>query len=96
MKLNGAVRHVAHLPIRLAAVVMIFLFFRPLPLRAFAELEIGQVGGITRDAASGKPVPEVQVVARNHNTSSTYSSISDASGIFTFHESGARGVRLCR
>src|ERR1035437_5851818 len=36
-----------------------------LPLPAFGQVSLAFVGGVTRDSASGQPVPEAQITAHN-------------------------------
>jgi hypothetical protein len=50
----------------------------------FGQPSVGLVGGVVRDAASGKTVPEVQIVAHNMNKGIDSSTVTDREGIFTF------------
>jgi hypothetical protein len=53
-------------------------------MRAESDLEVGLLGGIARDAASGKPLADTQVVAHNLERSTDRSTTTNADGIFTF------------
>ncbi len=55
-----------------------------LSLPAFGQSLAGLVGGITRDAASGKPVAEAQIIAHNLANNTDQSTTTGADGIFTF------------
>ena len=59
-----------------------------LPLRASDEAEVGQVGGVARDAASGKPIADAQVVAHNIATKKDQATVTSSDGIFTFTHLG--------
>jgi hypothetical protein len=45
---------------------------------------VGLVGGVARDAASGKPVAQAQVTAHNLAKDTDAATVTGADGIFTF------------
>jgi hypothetical protein len=53
-------------------------------LPAFAQATVGVAGGITRDSSSGKPVPEVEVIAHNLVKHTDRATLTNTEGIFTF------------
>jgi len=53
-------------------------------LPAFAQATVGVAGGITRDSSSGKPVPEVEVIAHNLKKGTDRATLTNIEGIFTF------------
>jgi hypothetical protein len=60
-------------------------------LSAFGQSTVGVAGGITRDSSSGKPVPDVEVIAHNLKKGTDRATLTNTEGIFTFTnlESGA-------
>jgi len=50
----------------------------------FGQATVGLASGITRDSSSGKPVPEVEVIAHNLNKGADRATLSNIDGIFTF------------
>ena len=54
------------------------------PMRAAEDGGVGSIGGITRDASSGKPIAEARVVAHNLATNADKSTVTTEDGIFTF------------
>ncbi len=48
------------------------------------QVDVGLVGGITRDPASGKPVADAHIVAHNLKKGTDQAAVSDDHGIFTF------------
>jgi hypothetical protein len=60
------------------------LVFGLLSLPARGQVADGLVGGMTRDSVSGKPVPEVQIVAHNLDKNIDESTASDADGMYRF------------
>ncbi len=67
-----------------AAFVPVAFLFAALALPAFGQTPVGLVGGIARDSTSGKPVAEAQIIAHNLDKGTDRSTVSDASGVFTF------------
>ena len=53
-------------------------------LPAFAQATVGVAGGITRDSSSGKPVPEVEIIAHNLIKGTDRATLTNTEGIFTF------------
>src|SRR5450755_924903 len=49
---------------------------------AFGQASVGLVSGITRDSATGKPVAEAQIDARNLDKGTDRAAVSDADGTF--------------
>jgi hypothetical protein len=60
------------------------LAFGILSFTAFGQSMVGLVGGVARDAASGKPLAEAKVTAHNLAKGTNQSAITGADGIFTF------------
>ena len=52
------------------------------PPSAFAAESFGGVGGVTRDSATGLPVPEAQVVIHDENRNTIRSAVSGTNGFF--------------
>src|SRR5271166_703027 len=48
------------------------------------QIEVGLVGGITKDPASGKPIADAHIVAHNLKQGTDHAAVSDDHGIFTF------------
>jgi len=93
MNMHGAVCEVcpvAHLPRtpskrRNVFLMKIGLFIvGAVPVLAGADPDVGLVGGTARDAASGKPVAEAQIIAHNLGKSTDRSTVTNADGNFTF------------
>src|SRR5258708_30417430 len=55
-----------------------------LSLPACGQMDVGLVGGITRDSASGKPLAEAKIIAHNVDRSTDHSTLSNADGVLTF------------
>jgi hypothetical protein len=53
-------------------------------LPAFAQATVGVAGGITRDSSSGRPVPEVEIIAHNLKKGADRATLTNTDGIFTF------------
>jgi hypothetical protein len=45
---------------------------------------VGLVGGVSRDSSSGKPLPEVRIIAHNLDQGTDRATFSGADGVFTF------------
>src|SRR5579883_2381085 len=67
-------------------VLTIALIAAALPLWLFAEPDFGLVGGVARDAASGKPVCEAEVIIRNLEKSTDRHTFTNSEGYFAFTE----------
>src|SRR5215469_3280066 len=55
-----------------------------LSLSAFGQPSGRTVAGITSDWSNGRPVPEVQITARNINKGTDRSTVSNTDGVFMF------------
>jgi hypothetical protein len=53
-----------------------------IPAFAFASESGGSVGGVTRDALTGLPVPEVQIVLHNVNSNTAQTTVTGSNGFF--------------
>lgn len=49
----------------------------------FGQVEVGFMGGVTRDSVSGKPVADVQVIAHNLRKGAEHAAFTSADGTFT-------------
>ena len=55
-----------------------------LTVPAFGQSTAGPVSGVVLDSASGKPVVEARIIARNLNKGADLTTVSDAEGYFAF------------
>ncbi|HLX44387.1 MAG TPA: TonB-dependent receptor [Bryobacteraceae bacterium] len=69
---------------RIASWARVACIVGSLSIPAFAQPEVGLVGGVTRDSSSGKPVPGAQIIAHSLNKGTDQSTVTGADGIFTF------------
>ena len=53
-------------------------------LSAFGEPEVGLVGGVAREAVSGTPVANAQVVAHNIKKGADQTTVTSSEGVFAF------------
>jgi len=56
--------------------------FAALSLPAFGQTSLGGVGGVTRDAASGKPLADAQIIVHEMHKNAEYTAVTGASGTF--------------
>jgi hypothetical protein len=59
------------------------LLLAMLAVPAFGQPDVGLVGGVARDSASGNPLAEAQIIAHNLDNGAAQSTVSRADGIFT-------------
>src|SRR5581483_475066 len=81
------VRPVAHFARRIRTCVIVLgsvCLLGALPARAGEELGVALIGGVARDASSGKPIGDVRVVAHNLSNNADQATLTGADGIFTF------------
>ena len=55
-----------------------------LSLPAFGQVADGFIGGTARDSASGKPVPQVRIIAHNLAGGTDRTAVTDADGMYKF------------
>jgi hypothetical protein len=55
-----------------------------LSLPAFGQVADGFIGGMARDSASGKPVPQARIVAHNLARGTDRTAVTDADGMYKF------------
>src|ERR1700692_4020040 len=56
--------------------------FAALSLPAFAQISLGGLNGVARDSASGKPLADAQIIAREMRKNTESTAVSAANGAF--------------
>ena len=79
--LRGTSRHAAAaMRVGVSAALLLGL----LSLPAFGQVADGFIGGMARDSASGKPVPQVRIIAHNLAGGTDRMAVTDADGMYKF------------